>query len=504
MENELDVKPQRLAVDLSDDHLQAWIRLCDPNDTEPLTEETILTFLEESDIAVTNAVRDKIGAVITSIQSAEEKSERYLIAEGRSPVEGEDGSFIREKPQQTKDTEDAEPEDNAPVDYHAFHTIITVEEGDAIGNTTPAVPGKSGVDVHGKALMPARRVAEVQLQSTVRPAADDPGVVIAAAAGKVVFKDGSLSIDEVIAIKGDVDFGCGNIDASAEVSIDGTVLDDFEVKSEKSISVRGTIQAAKVEAGGDILVRGGIIGHHKGTVRAGGRIAAKFAQDADLTAESDIEITKAVMHSRVHCRGKLSVPRGAIIGGEVYAREGVEVVAIGSEAFIPTSLIVGIHPSVLQAADKTHEETRAKQKTLERIREGVKPLLACMKRLTPDQKEQATELLFKADCMAAEISEAEKECEEMMKEARPADPPIVLVTKTIYPGARIRIGHRHIVFRKELKGSVRIEERKIDSATEFVAISQASGSVTVLNSSNVDDEMSDAPNNDLGDSKEAL
>ncbi len=63
---------------------------------------------------------------------------------------------------------------------------------------------------------------------------------------------------------------------------------------------------------GDVLVRGGIIGHHKGSVRAGGRIVAKFAQDADLTAESDIDITKEVMHSRVHCRGKVSVPRGAI------------------------------------------------------------------------------------------------------------------------------------------------------------------------------------------------
>ena len=250
---------------------------------------------------------------------------------------------------------------------------------------------------------------------------------------------------------------------------------------------------------GDVLVRGGIIGHHKGSVRAGGRIVAKFAQDADLTAESDIDITKEVMH----CRGKASVPRGPIIGGEVYAREGVKVVAIGSEAFIPTSIIVGIHPSILQAADKTHEEARAKQKTLERIREGVKPLLASMKRLTPTQKEQATELLYKADCMASEIAEAEEQCEEMVKEARSTDPPTILATKTIYPGVRIRIGHRQVVFRKEFNGSVRIEKRKMDSVTEFVTISQASGSVTVLNSSVVEDEKSEAPNSDRGESEQA-
>lgn len=500
MENEFDNKLQRLAVDVSDDHLQAWIHLCDPDDAEPLTEEEILTALEGAEIAINNAVRDKVGAFVTSIQSIEDKSGRYLIAEGRPAVEGEDGGFVRNKSLKRKD---AKPEDDAPVDYHAFNTIITVEKDTAIGRITPAVPGKSGVDVHGKTLEPARCVAEVQLQSTVRRAADDPCVMIATIPGKIVFKNGALSIDEVITIKGDVDFRCGNIDASTDVSIDGTILDQFEVKSAKSISVRGTIQAAKVEAGDDVLVDGGIIGHHKGSVRAGGRIVAKFAEDADLKAESDIEITKEVMHSRVYCRGKLSVTRGAIIGGQVYAREGAELVAIGSEAFIPTSVIVGIHPSVLQAADKTHEEMRAKQKTLERIREGVKPLLACMKRLTPDQKEQATELLFKADCMASEISETEAKCEEMVKEARSDNPPTVLVTKTIHPGVRIRIGHRHVVFQKELKGPVRIEKRKIDSVTEFVAVSQASGSITVLKSSNVGDEMLEPPNSDPGESKEA-
>lgn len=500
MGNELDNKLQRLTVDVSDDHLQAWIRFCDPNDAGPLAREEILAVLEEADIVITNAVREKIGAFATSIQSSEGRSERYLIAAGCAAVEGVDAVFICEEPPERNDID---PEDDAPTDYHAYNTIVTVEEDTQIGKITPAILGKSGKDVYGKTLEPAHHAVEVQLHPTVRRAAEDPCVVIATVPGRVVFKDSTVSIDDVIVINGDVDFECGNIDASADVSIDGTILDKFEVKSAKSVCVRDTIQAARVEAGGDVLVRGGVIGHHTGSVRAGGRIVAKFAQDADLTAESDIEITKEVMHSQVHCRGKLSVTRGAIIGGEVYAREGVEVVAIGSEAFIPTSIIVGVHPSILIAADKTHEEARAKQKTLERIREGVKPLLACMKRLTAEQKEQATELLYKADCMAAEISEADEGCEEMMKEARSANPPIVLVTRTIYPGTKIRIGHRHVVFRKELKGSVRIEKRKINTVTEFVAVSQASGSVTVLNSSNVDEEIPVAASSDPGDSKEA-
>jgi hypothetical protein len=109
-----------------------------------------------------------------------------------------------------------------------------------------------------------------------------------------------------------------------------------------------------------------------------------------------------------------------------------------------------------------------------------------LKRLTPVQKERATELLFTADNMDAEMSEAETQRSQMIQAARASKPPAVLVSKIIYPGTTVRMGHRHIVFQTELKGPVRIEKRKMEGVTEFVAVSQASGSVTVLKSAGVD------------------
>jgi uncharacterized protein len=280
-------------------------------------------------------------------------------------------------------------------------------------------------------------------------------------------------------------FECGNINAATDVNVKGTILDLFKVQSRKSIKVGGAIQAAEVEAGGDVIVRGGILGRKKGFVKAGGQIIAKFAEEADLTAAGDVRITRECMNSRIRAEGKFLVTRGAVIGGEVYGREGVEVGAIGSEAFVQTSVTVGIHPDVLDAADAITEQCKTKLKAIERVRASVQPLMANLKRLTAEQKERATELLFNADAMLAEIAEAEVRRDAMVAQARAQGVPSVLVTKVIRAGSRIRIGRRHVVFDFDVKGPVKIEKRRIENVTEFVSVNQLTGSVTALRSAYV-------------------
>ncbi|MBN2560721.1 MAG: DUF342 domain-containing protein [Phycisphaerae bacterium] len=485
MQQASDNKLLRLVVEVSDDHMQARIRLSDPGDPEPLTEDEIVAALKEADVAVDDRVRERVAGFLSWIQSVEDKSERFLIAEGEPPVEGRDGEFVLHE---SFNSQGHDPGEDGRIDYHAFNTIITVEENTPIGTITPAKRGRNGVDVRGKILEPAHQPTEVQLDSTVRLADDDPSTVVANVAGKIVYEANALSISEVFAVRGDVDFDCGNIDASIDVSITGTILDQFKVRAKKCISVRGAIQAAEVEADGDVVVRGGIIGRDKGSVRAGGRITARFAEEADLKAGGDVTIAKEIMNSRIHCEGTAFVSHGAVIGGEVYAKEGAEIAILGTETGVHTSIVVGIHPGVLAEAERMDEETKAKLKTVERIRTSVQPLMANLKRLTPEQKERATELLFTADAMADEISKTGAQRDQMVEEARATKPPVVRVSKIIHPGARIRIGRRHVVFQNELKGPVKIEKRKIESVTEFVAVSEASGSVTVLKSANVVDD----------------
>lgn len=482
MGDDNDRKAVRLIVEVSDDHLEALVRVRDPDDPVPLTADEVLSALGEAKIAVTDEVRGKVDAFLQHVQSSDEQAAPFLIAKGRAAEEGKPGDFtISETLGQKHD----DPDEEDPVDYYSFNTIITVEQGTVIGRLVPATLSRPGRDVFGKSLDPGTQPKDIEVDATVRRSNGDPQVLIASVPGRVCFEKRCVGIKEVIEIPGDVDFECGNIDASIDVAIKGTVLDNFQVKSKKSIKVGGTIQAADVEAGIDVLVHGGIVGRGKGKVRAEGQILAKFAEEANLRAQGPILVTKELMNCQIHTLGRCVVARGAIIGGETYAREGVEAGAIGSEAGVPTSIIVGVHPDVLAQADALEQQSKAKLKAIEKIRQTVQPLLANLKRLNPDQKERATELLFKADAMAAEIAEAEARRDRMIEEARAPEPPAVLVTKVIHAGTRIRIGRRHVIFQYPLKGPLKIEKRKVKNVTEFVAVSQASGSVTPLKSAEV-------------------
>jgi uncharacterized protein len=476
-----DSKSTRVTVDVAADRLTATICPSDATSSQPLTQDEILAALEQAKIPVDDNVRARIGAFLASPAGSKDRLTPFVIAEGRAAVEPKDAEFALDE--SLKGRPDAKDEDH--VDYYAFNSVVTVEADTPIGRLTSIVPGTSGIDVHGRKLVPTHHPVEVKLDSTIRKAENDPNLVIAAVAGKITYKDHVLSINEVFSIEGNVDFESGNINAATDVSVKGTILDLFKVQSRKSIRVGGAIQAAEIEAGGDVTVRGGILGRKKGFVKAGGQIVAKFAEEADLTAAGDIRITRECMNSRIHAEGRFLVARGAVIGGEVYGREGIEVAAIGSEAGIQTSVIVGIHPAVLDAADDITEQCKTKLKAIERIRASVQPLMANLKRLTPEQKERATELLFSADAMVAEIAEAEARRNAMIEQARAKNIPSILVTKVIHAGSRIRIGRRHVVFEFDVKGPVKIEKRKIERVTEFVAVSQLTGSVTVLRSAYV-------------------
>ena len=186
--------------------------------------------------------------------------------------------------------------------------------------------------------------------------------------------------------------------------------------------------------------------------------------------------------------GKLLVSQSAVIGGQACAKEGAEIATLGSEVNVPTEITVGVDPNVLREVDHFRESLKPKRLAIERIRQAVEPLMANLKRLSPAQKERATELLFQADEADAEIAAAESEHEKNLEGARAAGVPYVLVSHAAHRGATIRVGHRKTTLSKVIKGPVRIEKRKVKAVSEFVAVDQLTGSVTILPSTRIVEE----------------
>ncbi len=473
-----------LAIEVSEDRMQACLRVIDTKAARSDVPETIIKALQESHIVVSDDVKAKVDEFVALVSSTAKITEPFVVAEGRAPVEGQDGTFVWHEDFQKMHKE--WKEDDA-VNYYSLNSIQTVEADQKIGTLVAPQAGVPGVDLTGKEVEPEHTPVPVQLDASVRREAGETKAVFANTAGRVEFKDGRVRVNELFKVGHDVDFETGNIDSTVDVLICGTIHDRFEVTSKKSITVGGAVEAAKIEADGEVVVRGGILQRGTGSIRCGGEVVARFCDEANIHAEGDVKITREIMNSRVHCGSKVLAEHGAVIGGSVYAREGVEVHSLGSDACVATQITVGVHPDVLFEADKLREGIGPKQEMADRIRSKIQPLMAELKRLSPQQRERVTELSFQADTLELDISDREERRDEMLAAAGPKGNPYVLVSNTINQGVSIRIGRRAVSFRQAIRGPVKIEERKIRNTTEFVAVNQLTASVKVLPAMVVED-----------------
>ena len=71
--------------------------------------------------------------------------------------------------------------------------------------------------------------------------------MIAARSGHLEFANNAFHVRPVLEIKGDVDYGTGNIDFNGDVHIFGDVREGFDVRATGTIIINGLVEAATVE-----------------------------------------------------------------------------------------------------------------------------------------------------------------------------------------------------------------------------------------------------------------
>jgi hypothetical protein len=470
--------------------LQAHLALADVH-PDLLTQQAILNALKEEHIPVTDELTARIKQIADMKHADKLPSEPVLLVQGREPTEGAGASFTLN--QQLLSHPVSDNDNESPADFHRSQIVI-VDEGTCVGTLTPEVLPVPGVDVYGKPVPAPRPSKSIQLGANIVLGPDGTSVM-ATRAGKVHITRREISVLPMVDIKGDVDFSTGNVDAPGNIIIGGTIRDTFQVHSGGSITVRGAIEAAEVEAQTDLQVNGGIICHGQGCVKAGGEIFTRFCHEARIESGHDITITHEAMGCKIRALGQLLIARGKLIGGKVYARCGGEVQQMGNEANVKTEIAIGIDPMDLVKAAAACELIKKQQQTIAKIRQSVQPLMAQLKRLTPAQREKATELLYQADTMEQEVATAQKmRAEAMQRKTDPDGHEVCLVVQKIaYPGVSIIFGDKITTLQRERKGPFKLVCRVHNRTEEILAIDTSSGSITVLGSREYEPSAEDMP-----------
>ncbi|MDR0220502.1 MAG: FapA family protein, partial [Lachnospiraceae bacterium] len=242
-----------------------------------------------------------------------------------------------------------EVKDDGTVDYSAVNRLVNVRVGDKLATYIAAVQGEDGSDVLGKPLkakigkdIPALRGAHVSRRDTENE-------YFAEREGKVELRDGKIDIQNTHEVFEDVNLTVGKIEFFGDVVINGNVESGVTIRAGRNIEVRGSVEAASLFAGGDIILQRGIQGQQKARISARGSVFAKFIEQTIVNAGGDVT-ADSIMNSRINADGMvmLAGKRGMLIGGHTHALLGVKTSQIGNEAETRTVVHVGCEADVVE------------------------------------------------------------------------------------------------------------------------------------------------------------
>ena len=400
---------------------------------DPLTPDLFQDVLKRMQVVA--KLREQ--TLLKAINKAEQEQapvEGVRICQRLKPKNGADGNFELAV-KSVFDAESVVSEDsNGSVDYRARDIIRSVQPEDFLGRLLPPKPGVSSQDVFGY-VVPAKDGQPVRIQAgeNVR-ISEDGSEFYATAEGMVVFRDNTLKVTEVFEVNGDVNLAVGNIKLErGSVYISGSVLGGLKVEAPGNVLVGEVVEDAVIVAGGDVQVGRGIIMNHEGRVQAGGRISAMYAQNATLSAGTDVDIAHEVKNCSVFAGKSVNASkgRGKIIGGDLHCGEGVLAREVGSPLGVETFVYVGV--------DSQTEEGLARKKKLEENLQKIYNSLGSGDVRTILEKAPPSKRQIVAKVLRARVENEKelKELKERIKQEREArqccDRVRVKALQTIHP-----------------------------------------------------------------------
>ncbi|MEM5947246.1 flagellar assembly protein A [Spirochaetia bacterium 38H-sp] len=344
----LRVRPHsdgKIIIETSPDDMEAYISLEEGTGTgRKLSLEDIKKALKEEGII--KGIDEE--AIKNALDEAKQngKTGRILIAKGKEPVAGGEKKLefmvSLASGKKYRETEDGR------INFKEHDTQTRIENGQTIAKILPpAVKEEEGWDIRGRVRKPIKteKPFELEIGEGIKEEKQQDGSVllIAETDGILFYNKKKIAVLVSRVIKGDIDISTGNLKFTGDIKITGSVRTGFYVMTTGSISVGEGVEAALLSAGSNIVIKQGIKGARKGTLRAKGSISARFAEYAHLLAVENIILSNFCMGSLVKSNGKLVVgpEKGKILGGKIKARMGIETGDLGSANGIRTEIFFG-------------------------------------------------------------------------------------------------------------------------------------------------------------------
>ena len=442
------VTEEKPIVQITADGMEAYIMLVTPDDGGEYTVESLQKALDERGV--------KYGIDESALKKlADEKKYglETLIARGTEAVDGKDGYYdynfncnFDKKPLMKPD---------GTVDYWSVKSIESVVQDQVIAEYHPCVEGTDGKTVTGKPIPAKRGREQLPLKGKGFERRDD-NTYVALMSGKIETQNDRVVILPVHELSGNADLSSGNIDFHGDVVIHGSVESGVIVKASGTITVDGIVEACTLEAGKDIILRSGMLGGNKASVKTKGSITAKFFEFTRIECAGDIR-ADVLMDCQVQCFGKIIMngKRGSIIGGLTHGVRGIEVTTLGNDAEKKTVIMTGASP-------EEYAKLRQLEKTIQELSQGLVQIDEGLRKF--EELEKARGVSYKDDPRrvtllrvkirdTATLANSKEEAKQIRNLIESASGACVTVLRETYPGVVIQIEDTKLLVQNNVKSA---------------------------------------------------
>ncbi|MDF2550116.1 MAG: polymerase [Chlamydiales bacterium] len=271
----------------------------------------------------------------------------FEVARGKAPVDDAIGR-IEKFFQEDEHKEFTKMMELLTIDTRNIKEINIADRNQLLLQVGDVVIGEDGYTVDGRILKKKELGANekgVKLGGNVQ-ISDDGRSVYATESGHIVWKPDEkfIDIEPMYIVEGNVDFSEGNIVGFVgKVLIKGDVKPKFTVSAEGDVEIRGSVEDATVESlRGNVFIAGSVVHKRQGMIKAKETVHCALATNADLRAKR-IVIEKECLNSHVEAEESIEIVGnpGAVIGGELIAKQLIRVNILGSENGVKTKVHVG-------------------------------------------------------------------------------------------------------------------------------------------------------------------
>ena len=373
----------------------------------------------------------------------------YEVAVGKQPCNGFDGYYeyfteLMNEPPRIKE--------DGSIDYRAQREYVSAKPGTVVAVYHPAQSGENGMCISGIDLagyigkdLPELQVNGIHYDSKKK-------TYIADKEGFLIQSDNSLTIQELMEIRGDVAYGKGNIKFDGSVHITGSVMENAIVEVSGDITVDGFVEGAKLKAGRDITIRRGVNGNSKGVIEAGRNVVAAFFEHTTIDAGGNIE-AGYILDSTASCSGDVKVAgrKAVICGGKVKAGKTIQTMNVGNRSHVHTELELGGKEDYGEKMSDLVRRKRRLENEMEQIKEAMNTVLQKVGAL----KGRTNSIYLKFEDVYEkqneELIEINKEQDALHKELEGNRNMYILINGSVYDNTLIRVNGNSMMVDEEKK-----------------------------------------------------